>query len=65
MAIYVDRKLHTVPFDILTLHDLDFGLNHNCTNISLTVDQRQFVYIEDILEIMCGESFGIITIDLG
>ncbi len=65
MAIYVDRKLHTVPCDILTLNDVDFGLNHNCANISITVDLRQFVYIEDIEEIMRGESFGIMTFDLG
>ncbi len=48
MAIYVDRKLHTVPCDIFTLNDLDFGLNNNCANISLTIDLKQFVYIEDI-----------------
>ncbi len=41
-----------------------FGLNHKCANISLTGGLRQFVYIEDIYKIICGESFGILTFDL-
>ncbi len=65
MAIYVDRKLYTVSRDISTLNDLDFGLNHACANISLTIVLRQFVYIEDIDEIMHDESFGIMTFDFG
>ncbi len=58
MAIYADRKLCTVPCDILTLNDLDFGLNHKYANM------RQFVYIKDIYEIICGEYFDIMTFNL-
>ncbi len=48
IAIYVDRKLYMVPCDIFTLNDLDVAMNHKCANISLTVDLREFVYIENI-----------------